>query len=89
MMIHEFNLSSNCNHGYLNNLLVTHAFISEAAFSQKDHIQTHGFHKGEVPIEYITENFKSNLSDHILKNFYLNILFLVFYFMKYARRNYW
>lgn len=37
----------------------------EAAFLQKDHIQTHGFSKGQIPIEYITKNFQSNLADHI------------------------
>jgi FKBP-type peptidyl-prolyl cis-trans isomerase (trigger factor) len=32
---------------------------------QRSHIQTHGFSKGQIPLEYILENFKANLTNHI------------------------
>lgn len=38
---------------------------SQAASLQKDHIQTHGFSKGQIPIEYIIQNYKSHLTDHV------------------------
>jgi len=51
----------------------------EASLSQQFHAQTHGFHKGEVPLEYITEFFKSNLTSHVkellFKYLVVNFLF--------------
>jgi FKBP-type peptidyl-prolyl cis-trans isomerase (trigger factor) len=38
---------------------------TQVAFLQKDHIQTHGFLKGQIPIAYIIQNYKSNLTDHV------------------------
>jgi FKBP-type peptidyl-prolyl cis-trans isomerase (trigger factor) len=37
----------------------------EASLSQQFHAQTAGFHKGEVPFEYVTEYFKSNITSHL------------------------
>ncbi len=42
-----------------------HAIFAEASNSQKDYAQTQGFHKGEVPLEYITQHFKTNLTQHL------------------------
>ena len=44
--------------------LVT-AIYKQAARSQQQTIVTHGFIKGEVPINYIEQNFKSTLLDHV------------------------
>lgn len=41
------------------------AFYHEAAQSQQKSAQTFGFHRGEVPLEYIKQNYTDNLADHI------------------------
>lgn len=51
----------------------------EASLCQQQQTQTHGFHKGEVPVEYIAEFFKSNLTEHVkeflFKYFVVGFLF--------------
>ena len=42
----------------------------QASRSQMSAVQTQGFHKGHVPLAYITENFKSNLIEHIKEFLY-------------------
>lgn len=37
----------------------------EAAQSQQHSAQTYGFHQGAVPLEYIKQNFKENLAEHL------------------------
>lgn len=41
------------------------SLYKEASLSQQFHAQTQGFHKGEVPFQYITEYFKSNITSHL------------------------
>ena len=40
-------------------------FYHAAAKSQKKNTVTHGFQRGEVPIEYIKQNFTDNLIEHL------------------------
>ena len=37
----------------------------EAAQSQQKSAQTYGFHHGEVPLDYIKQNFTENLTEHV------------------------
>ncbi len=52
----------------------------EAAINQQHHIQTDGFQRGNVPLSYIQQNFKTNLINHlkefILKYYIINFLYL-------------
>lgn len=57
----------------------------EAASLQREHIQTHGFSKGQIPIEYIIQNFKYNLGDHI-KEFLFKYCVLDFLFQEIHQR---
>jgi FKBP-type peptidyl-prolyl cis-trans isomerase (trigger factor) len=57
-------------------LFVDHLY-QEAALLQRDHIRAQGFSKGQIPIVYIMENFKSNLSEHV-KEFLLKYCVLDF-----------
>ena len=41
------------------------AIYHEAAQSQQHSAQTYGFHNGTVPLEYIKQNFKENLGEHL------------------------
>jgi FKBP-type peptidyl-prolyl cis-trans isomerase (trigger factor) len=43
------------------------AIFNEAATAQKKQIQTRGFGKGKTPLAYITENYVSNLTEHVNK----------------------
>ncbi|HLJ31811.1 MAG TPA: trigger factor [Candidatus Babeliales bacterium] len=54
-------------------------FFSETAFALKDNIQAHGFQQGEVPVEYITKQYKTNITEHLKEFFFkfgiVNFLF--------------
>ncbi len=41
------------------------ALYHEAAKSQQKSAQTYGFHHGEVPLDYIKQNFTENLAEHV------------------------
>ncbi len=41
------------------------ALYHEAAKSQQHSAQTHGFHHGAVPLDYIKQNFTENLMEHV------------------------
>jgi len=51
----------------------------QAAFTQQPIVQAHGFVRGEVPLDYIKQNFKENLIEHvkelILKQFVIPFLY--------------
>ena len=38
---------------------------TQASLAQQQLVQTHGFARGEVPLNYIEQNFKKTLSDHV------------------------
>ncbi len=46
------------------------ALYHEAALAQQYYVQTHGFGQGQVPLEYIKQNFKADIVEH-LKEFLL------------------
>lgn len=55
-------------------IIIPHEIVSklyaQASKSQMAAFQTHGFNKGNVPFEYITENFKPTLIEHIKEFLY-------------------
>lgn len=44
---------------------IVDTLFHEAARTQQHSAQTHGFHKGTVPIEYIKQNYTENLIEHV------------------------
>lgn len=70
-------------------ITIPHFFVDqlyqEAAFLQREHVQTHGFSKGQIPIEYIVQNFKANLSEHV-KEFLFKYCVLDFLFQEIHRQ---
>lgn len=46
------------------------ALYTQASKSQMAAVQLPGFNKGNVPLEYITENFRSNLVEHVKEFLY-------------------
>ena len=45
-------------------------FFHETAFALKGNIQAYGFQQGEVPIEYITKQYKTNITEHLKEFFF-------------------
>jgi len=60
---------------------IVDAIYKQASISQKINVQAFGFHKGEVPVQYIAENFKANLTEH-LKEFLFKYFVLGFLFQE-------
>lgn len=60
---------------------IVDAIYNQASVSQKINVQAFGFHKGEVPVAYISENFKANLTEH-LKEFLFKYFILGFLFQE-------
>ena len=65
--------------------LVT-AIYKQAARSQQQTIVTHGFVKGEVPINYIEQNFKSALLEHVQEFLFNYFVHAIFYITKLRTR---
>jgi len=57
------------------------AFYKQALLSHKHTVQTFGFNKGEIPLEYIESNYQSDVIDH-LKEFLFKYFVLSFLFKK-------
>jgi len=53
----------------------------QAAITQQHTIQTYGFTRGEVPLDYIKHNFKENLIEHI-KEFLLKQMVIAFLYQQ-------
>lgn len=53
--------------------------FQETAVALKENIQTYGFQQGEVPVEYITKQYKINITEHLKEFFFkfgiINFLF--------------
>jgi FKBP-type peptidyl-prolyl cis-trans isomerase (trigger factor) len=45
-------------------------FYDETAFALKDNIQAYGFQQGEVPVEYISKQYKINITEHLKEFFF-------------------
>ena len=54
-------------------------FFQETAVALKSNIQAYGFQQGEVPVEYITKQYKINITEHLKEFFFkfgiINFLF--------------
>ena len=54
-------------------------FFHETAYVLKDNIQAHGFQQGSVPVEYISKQYKINITEHLKEFFFkfgiVNFLF--------------
>jgi len=54
-------------------------FFEETAVALKGNIQAYGFQQGEVPIEYISKQYKTNITEHLKEFFFkfgiVNFLF--------------
>lgn len=61
--------------------LIVDAVYKEASLSQQHYAQTYGFNKGQVPLEYISEFFKANLTTH-LKEFLFKYFVIGFLFQE-------
>ena len=44
---------------------VINTLYHETAMTARDHARTHGFSKGETPLSYIKEHYKTNLTEHL------------------------
>src|SRR5438552_649542 len=58
---------------------LVNAFFKETAVALKSTIHAHGFQRGEVPVEYITKQYKVNITEHLKEFFFkfgiVNFLF--------------
>jgi len=71
---------------HLSNAIITvpanivDTLYQEAVINQQNHVQTDGFQRGNIPLSYIQQNFKTNLINHlkefILKYYVINFLYL-------------
>src|ERR1700722_11632703 len=61
--------------------LIVDAVYKEASLSQQHYAQTYDFNKGQVPLEYISEFFKANLTTH-LKEFLFKYFVIGFLFQE-------
>ncbi|MGB8367646.1 MAG: trigger factor, partial [Candidatus Babeliales bacterium] len=60
---------------------VVDILYQEAVLNQQQHIQTQGFQRGNVPLSYIQENFKTQLISH-LKEFIFKYCVINFLYKK-------
>ena len=60
---------------------LVNTFFDETAVSLKSNIQAYGFQQGEVPVEYIGKQYKSNITEH-LKEFFLKFGIINFLFQE-------
>lgn len=60
---------------------LVNSFFEETAVALKSTINTHGFQKGEVPVEYIVKQYKVNITEH-LKEFFLKFGIVNFLFQE-------
>lgn len=58
---------------------LVNTFFDETAVALRGNIQAHGFQKGDIPIEYITKQYKNNITEHLKEFFFkfgiVNFLF--------------
>lgn len=66
---------------------VIEVMYHQAALTQKRCTQTYGFNKGEVPIDYIKNNFKENLTEH-LKEFLFKFCIINFLYHELRSRKF-
>jgi FKBP-type peptidyl-prolyl cis-trans isomerase (trigger factor) len=59
----------------------------QAVVAQQACVQTHGFHKGTVPLDYIAQNFKKSLVEH-LKEFLFNYFVISFLYRELRARKF-
>ncbi|HEB41728.1 MAG TPA: hypothetical protein ENI08_01765 [Candidatus Dependentiae bacterium] len=60
---------------------IVDTLYQQTAINQQHHIQTQGFQRGNVPLSYIQQNFKTNLTSH-LKEFILKYCVINFLYTK-------
>lgn len=65
--------------------VIVNAIYHEASLSQTGYAQAFGFHKGQVPVQYIAQNFKANLIEH-LKEFLFKYFILDFMYEQIRER---
>src|SRR5262245_48660704 len=58
---------------------LVNSFFDETTVSLKGNIQVYGFQQSEVPLEYISKQYKSNITEHLKEFFFkfgiVNFLF--------------
>ena len=78
---HTYEQSSLCRATIFVTKSLVNTFFDETAVSLKSNIQAYGFQQGEVPVEYIGKQYKSNITEH-LKEFFLKFGIINFLFQE-------
>lgn len=76
---HNYEQPTLCRATIIVSKSLVNAFFDETAVALKDNIQAYGFQQGEVPIEYISKQYKINITEHLKEFFFkfgiVNFLF--------------
>ena len=67
---HNYEKPTLCRATIIVSKSLVNAFFEETAVALKGNIQAYGFQQGEVPVEYITKQYKINITEHLKEFFF-------------------
>jgi FKBP-type peptidyl-prolyl cis-trans isomerase (trigger factor) len=76
---HSYEQPTLCRATIIVSKSLINSFFEETAITLKGNIQAYGFQQGDVPVEYIARQYKSNITEHLKEFFFkfgiVNFLF--------------
>jgi len=76
---HNYEQPTLCRATIIVSKSLVNTFFQETAVALKGNIQAYGFQQGEVPVEYITKQYRINITEHLKEFFFkfgiINFLF--------------